>query len=438
MLISLTVTNFGPFRDPAEFWMVPFPKLTQHKERLASFRKYRSKALTCAALFGPNASGKSSLVTSLRFIRCAVLEGPAGPGRTGREPFALAPESAAAPSRFALSLFAAGTLYDYEFELSDGAVLTESLRRILTKTEEIIFQRNAQTFTGKLFSDEDARNIAYSTGSDTLLLRRLIAEGVPQAAPLGQWFRALRILSPETGFAPRRISRVQPSSGPLLKALGTGIESFRTESAYLDGLPREERERLIGLLYSAPGEFYEVTLEDGSRLTARLESGSHRIEVTRLTPLHSAAPQPVQLDARRESLGARRLCWLIPELSALLRNPASGILVIDDLDLGLHPLLTRKILSDFLSARDGSHMTQLIFTTRSTELLDQSLFRRDELWFTERSDDGSCQLRPLTSFVSPSGKYIRFDKIIRRDYLKGLFGAIPRVADGNIFQGDQS
>ena len=438
MLISLTVSNFGPFRDPAEFWMVPFPKLTQHKERLASLRKYRSKALTCAALFGPNASGKSSLVAALRFIRSLVLEGPRGPGDIGRAPFALTADAAAAPSRFALSVFASGTLYDYEFEVSDGAVLSESLRRILTKTEEIVFERNSQTFTGKLFADEDARNIAYSTGADTLLLRQLIADGVPAASPLAQWFRALRIMSADSIFSPKKITRAAPPLAPMLKALGTGVESFRSDPAYLDGLPREERERLIGLLYSAPGALYEVNLEDGSQLTARLEAGSHRIEVNRFTPMHEASPAPVQLAAERESLGTKRLARLIPELASLIQNPASGILVVDDLDLGLHPLLTRKILSDFLAARDGSHMTQLIFTTRSTELLDQSLFRRDELWLTERMDDGACQLRPLTSFVSPSGKYIRFDKIIRRDYLKGLFGAIPRVAEGNIFRAGQS
>ena len=438
MLISLTVSNFGPFRDQTEFWMIPFPKLAQHKERLVPLRRYRSKVLSCAALFGPNASGKSAFVSALAFLRSLVLEGSRQPGRTGRIPFGLQKQSADKPTRFALSCLAGGTLYDYECELSDSAVASESLRRILTKTEEIVFQRNAQTFTGKLFADETARNIAYSTGADTLLLKSLLAEGVAQAAPLGAWFRALKFLSAEHSLLPKKVSAGQSALAEALDTLATGISGFQEQTAYLDGLPRQIREELIGLLYGAPGNTYEVTLTDGSRLRARLEAGSHRIEVQKILPTHHCSDGAKVMEAEHESYGVKRLIRLLPQMSALISNPASGILIVDDLDLGLHPLLTKKILTDFLQARDGTHMTQLIFTTRSTELLDQNLFRRDELWFTERTEEGACQLRPLTSFVSESGKYIRFDKIIRRDYLKGLFGAVPKMGQNNIFAADQS
>jgi uncharacterized protein len=97
--------------------------------------------------------------------------------------------------------------------------------------------------------------------------------------------------------------------------------------------------------------------------------------------------------------------------------------VIDEIDRSLHPILVKEFLEFFLKSSPGEYR-QVIVTTHESNLLDQDLLRRDEIWFAEKDSTGATRLYSLLDFK------VRNDLEIRKHYLQGRFGAIPFL--GNI------
>jgi hypothetical protein len=125
------------------------------------------------------------------------------------------------------------------------------------------------------------------------------------------------------------------------------------------------------------------------------------------------AGKAVRLELAEESDGTRRLLNLVP----LLHSPrAAGVYFIDEIDRSLHPMLVREFLGSFLG---GGGFRQIIVTTHETNLLDQDLLRRDEIWFAEKDQSAATRLYSLLDFK------VRNDLDIRKGYLQGRFGAIP-------------
>ena len=128
----------------------------------------------------------------------------------------------------------------------------------------------------------------------------------------------------------------------------------------------------------------------------------------------------MQLGLGDESDGTRRLLNLLP----VLRPTAfSGtVFVIDEIDRSLHPILVKEFVEFFLKSSTGE-FRQLILTTQESNLLDQDLLRRDEIWFAEKDQAGATRLYSLLDFK------VRNDLEIRKHYLQGRFGAIPFLGD---------
>jgi hypothetical protein len=126
----------------------------------------------------------------------------------------------------------------------------------------------------------------------------------------------------------------------------------------------------------------------------------------------------------QESEGTKKLFALAGLLVSTLRN--GRVLVIDELDARLHPTMTREIVSLFNSREANPNHAQLIFTTHDTNLLDNRLFRRDQIWFTEKDRLGATHLYSLAEFR------IRNDEAFERNYIRGRYGAIPFL--GNLHQ----
>ena len=72
------------------------------------------------------------------------------------------------------------------------------------------------------------------------------------------------------------------------------------------------------------------------------------------------------------------------------------------------------------------HCSQLIFTTHDTNLLSSELFRRDQIWFTEKDNFGATKLYSLYDY-KPQNKRIRTDEMYEKNYLIGKYGAIPYI-----------
>jgi hypothetical protein len=101
------------------------------------------------------------------------------------------------------------------------------------------------------------------------------------------------------------------------------------------------------------------------------------------------------------------------------------VLVIDEFDARLHPLISRAIVELFNSNDTNPNNSQFIFMTHDTNLLSNKIFRRDQIWFTEKNRQGATDLYSLAEYD------IRNDASFESDYIKGKYGAIPYIMNLN-------
>ena len=133
-----------------------------------------------------------------------------------------------------------------------------------------------------------------------------------------------------------------------------------------------------------------------------------------------------------ESAGTLKMFALYPELQDVLEK--GSVFFIDELNARLHPLLVRNFLLTFLNPEINTKHAQLIFTTHDTWQLSNQLLRRDEVWFTEKDEQGISKLYSLADFVDESGTRIRKDESYEKNYLIGKYGAIPTLKSIDIFK----
>jgi AAA15 family ATPase/GTPase len=166
-------------------------------------------------------------------------------------------------------------------------------------------------------------------------------------------------------------------------------------------------------------------------ISVRKENGA--IIARRLAPIHqNERGEEIPFNFSDESDGTRRLFDLLPAFLHLEDN-LPEVFVIDELDRSLHSLLTRNLLEHFLDMRAESSQSQLVFTTHDTQLMTQDIFRRDELWVTERDQSGASKLVAFSEF-----KDVRKDKDIRKSYLQGRLGGIPKIRSTSLVCEDEA
>jgi hypothetical protein len=232
------------------------------------------------------------------------------------------------------------------------------------------------------------------------------------------WFRKLNIISGLRDEALRHYTLESFRSGEhreeiiqLVQKLDLGIAGLEIETApaklSLDSLPTEIPEELRKWILSMPADGAEVT---------KVKT-VHRMYSTDTQP---TATVTFDLD-EQESEGTKKLFSLAGPLVDTLKT--GKVLVIDELDARLHPLITCSIIGLFNSTETNPCHAQLIFTTQDTNLLDNKLFRRDQIWFTEKDQRGESHLYSLAEFK------VRNDASFERDYIRGRFGAVPFIGD---------
>jgi len=134
----------------------------------------------------------------------------------------------------------------------------------------------------------------------------------------------------------------------------------------------------------------------------------------------------VKFDIRQESDGSQRVIELLPAFLEVSATKSKKVYVIDEVDRSLHHLLTRQLIETYLASCSNDSRAQLLLTTHDIFLMDQELFRRDEMWVSERDQKGSSELFSFSDY-----KDVRYDKNIRKSYLQGRFGGIPRILLSN-------
>ena len=447
MLLKMAIENWMSFRDRTEFSMIA-SRERQHGERLTQFQRLQTRILPVAMIFGGNAAGKTNFFRALGFAQDFIVDGntmaPDEPIPV--VPFLLDEKTDCRPSSFSFTILVGEDVYEYSFTANAQFVISESLQRLTAPAEGFSFTRSIDLSAdhpvtkiefGKAFQSkerQDLLNLVFqATRPNRLFLTSAVAQNIEEFRPVYDWFRQkLYVVSPTAHY--RGVEKYADTSRPtydrinqMLAALDTGISHLKRLPCPPESIPVPPQERATGFAKIQEGETVRLRLDDG-RLVYLVSKIGGKILTERLVSCHRGANgMEYDFNFGQESDGTRRILDLLPAFIGLERTTADGIFFIDEIDRCLHALVTRRLLEAYLANRSPTSRTQLIATTQDDDLLDQSLFRRDELWTTERHEDGASTLAGICEFHEA-----RYDKDIRKSYLQGRMGGIPVVGDLNV------
>lgn len=436
MLIEFSVANYRSFRDEVTFSMVANP-LQEQDGKSDDRNQFAAPGdislLKSAAIYGANASGKSNLIAAFDFMQRFVRgshESTEGTGGIGVEPFRLSTTTESAPSSFEVVFIEGQDHYRYGFEVTEELVVSEWLH-IMPQIEQgnefqsdgdevILFERESASITLHELFEEEGRLLLEKTRPNALFLTVVAQFNGKTALKVSDWFGSMEIASHWASVKlPMRLSTEQLVSDTgylsaieaLIAHLDLGIEAVQIEKVDLP----------------------EVTLPDHYPAEYQTAVGAVRdlfknVGQTKVKTVHRKVGddgQPIgseifDLD-RNESQGTEKLFTLSGTLLQCWKK--GKILIIDELDASMHPLLTQEIVRLFNDSNINSNHAQLIFATQDTNLLDHRLLRRDQIWFTEKDRQGASHLYSLVEFK------IDDDAPFEKDYIQGRYGAIPFLGD---------
>ncbi len=427
MLIKFSVENWKSFRDKVTLNMVA-SREKQHKERLPFIEKYKLHLLPTAAIYGGNGSGKTKLWEAIAFAKRFVIRVTQPESTIPREYFKLDNKCAEQPSKFSFTLVAENTCYEFSFSVTANKVVEEKLVEITGGKEKTLYHREEGkkniSFAKNLQQDQRLEFVAKGTRENQLFLTNSIDQKIENFQPVYDWFKHnLVLISPNSSSfsgLSKFIQEDAPASLPaenILSKFDTGITHLGGKNIPIENLPIPEAIKKSLLEDLSEGE--DIFLFEQIILTKK----SGALLAKKLIAYHrSMDGQYIPFDFEDESAGTLRMLALLPPLSNICAHKASKVYIIDELDRCLHTLLTRTFLETYLQSCSASTRSQLIFTTHDVLQMDQDLLRRDEIWITERNEQGCSS---LFSFAEYKG--IRYDKDIQKSYLRGHFGGIPKI-----------
>ncbi len=422
MLIEFTVGNYRSFLTPMTL-SLEATKLRANEKMLDEQNVFRSgdlSLLRSAAIYGANASGKSNLISAMAFMKNFVLHSAKDSQTgepTGIERFRLSTMSLQEPALFQIIFALGDKCYRYGFEIDDKIVRAEWLYHT-TKRETRLFMRQGDQFELSGPFVKEGRGLENRTRDNALFLSVVAQFNGAIAMMILRWFRTkLNIISglEDVGYFNFTLQRFEKDAVFRQRVLDfihladVGITDVRVETKSLtDALLPDEVRELLQHLATAKG------ISETEPFIKSLKT-SHPI----FDSEHNLVGQETFDMEKQESEGTQKIFSLSGPLLDTLEQ--GKVLVIDELEARLHPLLTLEIIRLFNSAETNPHNAQLIFATHDTGLLSQSLLRRDQIWFTEKDKYGATDLYSLAELN------VRNDAAFEKQYITGRYGAIPFI-----------
>lgn len=422
MLLQFSVSNFKTFKEKATLSLVAsnYDKQTKEDDNISYNEPLDLRILKSTVIYGANASGKSKFLEAFMFMRSFVISSSKD-SQTGDEieveQFKLNVETEDAPSEFEVIFVDKNHFYRYGFEANRQHVVAEWLYH-KPKTKEIeLFYRDYQSF------ETHQRN--FSKGN-TVIKQGLVRDNallISVAAQFNEtisiavidWFKKVKAIKGLDDAAYKGFS-IFKSQNPadklkmleLLKAADLGIHDIKFNKLDANKLPKdmskEIRERIIKEMKEKNAEIVSDILTSHKKFDA---SGNVVGNVE--FEMH-----------KNESSGTNKFFSLLGPILDVLEN--GDILIVDELDAKLHPNLVCKIISLFNSEIVNQKNAQLIFNTHDTNLLSSGLFRRDQIWFTEKNSYGEARLFSLADFKADD---VRKGEAFEENYIRGKYGAVP-------------
>lgn len=436
MLIRVIIKNLFSFKDYTEFNMLPgrSTRMPHHLYEAGSV-----SVLKLNALYGANGAGKSNLIKSLDLLRSFVTEGQL-PIEFITEVFKFDAESRKKDVYLGVEFIKDGTPFYYGITINQGIVVEEELQisGLGKKDDVTLFLRKdsadkkqlSLSFHEDVMKDKIAANYPEFLQSEVLERDELVLHYLQKRQhpvfniykKAFDWFKNdLVIIFPHYSPELLVLSIEQDAhfanfSADIMNSFKTGIQKIEVSNMSLEeyfGVDnREESARIRAELKAHPDKV--ITFRNQFEQVV-FTSKDNKEFAKRLYFLHGEDNGANRFYAAEESDGTRRLLEYIPALYGAIYSPK--VYLIDEIERSLHPLLIKELARKF--SQDTTTKGQLIFTTHESNLLDQDIFRPDEIWFAEKKADGATELYALSEFK----EHHTID--IRKGYLNGRYGAIP-------------
>ena len=417
MLVQFTVENYRSIKDAVTFSMLADKKDTKN---LFTQRNYN--LLTSSIFYGANAIGKSNMLSAFSFMKNIVLNTTKvmqSIDTLPYEPFRLSTETEHAPSSFEMVFFINTIKYRYGFESDSTTVYAEWLFADEKGKEAKLFYRDIQenefSVNGEKF--KEGKNLKVLENS--LFLWKCDQDGGQISKSIMQWFSNLNFIdgTNDSGYVNFALNKMNEEKfkSTIVKLVSTvdlGINDIKIkkEDLVIENTEKENLPLYVkNLLPEGKGTLIATTVTtqhkkyDESNTAIGIENFNLILE---------------------ESQGTRKYFSIsAPILDTLLNGK---ILVIDEFDASFHPYLTKSLIALFNNPEINVNNAQLIFATHDLNLLDQNIFHKSQIWFTEKDMFGATETSSLLAF-----KNVRTRDNIERDYLKGKYGAVPNISDFN-------
>ncbi len=439
MLLSFTIENWTSFREPVTFSMIA-GRERRHGERVPRLKKYKTMVLPIAAIYGGNASGKSNFFKAIYFARQFVLNGTMPDELIPIEPFLLDAEAIQRPSRFVFEIMIKETIYEYGFSVTKTRVLEEKLVEIGTTCEKILYhRRNGRNEIDKSIESSDSRFFDFvfrATRENQLFLTSSVFQNANEFRCVYDWFKTkLELIAPNAHFVALEQFYIKEHPwynimNTMLQSLDTGISRLNFEDVSFENSSIPGQLKIVLQKNIKEGESISLANNDNERLVVTKENGT--LVVKKLVTYHTDTNgKAIKFEIYQESDGSIRLIDLLPAFIGASSRNTGSVYVIDEIDRSLHTLLTSRLINMYLASCSVESRSQMLLTTHDISLMDRRIFRRDEIWATDKDVSGNSILIPFCIY-----KDIRFDKDIRKSYLLGRMGGIPRIMLDNVLNTD--
>jgi len=429
MIIEFTVGNFRSFHEKKTISFEASRGVSELKGNYFTFQK--QSLLRSIVIYGANSSGKSNLVKAFSEMRFCVLISVKlnDNDPLSFNPFLLAEDSVFNPTYFEVIFISEMRTFRYGFEYHLKGIINEWLFEIKRTKEIALFIRTKEGI-GVSDNFAEGKGKEGATNDNRLFISLVAQLGGDISKKILKWFSDFSVLSGfdnnfsrslvfEIDYKQLSLEMLNEKSNGYIAALNlfkdlklgfTDIEIIESDDKNLN--------KFLSLLNAKP-DMIEAAKK---KKRLYLNTVHHKYDK------NGEIIDIISWDSDRfESEGTKKvIAFSWPIFNALLHGK---ILIIDELDTKLHPLITMHIIELFNNPETNPNNAQLLFTTHDTNLLSTDIFRRDQIWFAEKDSVEQTDLYSLDDFVFADGTKVRKDANLEKNYIAGRYGAIPYITN---------
>lgn len=395
MLCQFTVKNYKSIRDEMTFDMQA-AAISEHENNIIR-DKDGELFLPISAIYGPNGGGKSNVLEAMHTLASKVLRPLYATGdkeeriflqkRLLIEPFAFSKETKSQPIEFEIFFRTEIAEYRYKLHIMKDVVNYESLDRVKLDTgrRSALFERDTEEISLKgVFSKLKASEDLSAT--------------LPLLSYLGIAYKKNEVVKDVLDWFEYGIDFLN---------YGNPIEELRMAVSNSEDV----KQLMLDMIQEMDLDIVDFRV---------VEDENDRIDVY---TKHLVDGYETELNLLEESSGTRKLFCLMPFIAGCLLT--GTVLVIDELDAKIHPVLLRHIIMMFNDMSINKKKAQLIFTSHDLSTMNNEVFRRDEIWFVAKGNAQNSKLYSLVEFKNEKGESVRKDAKFDKQYLEGKYGADP-------------